>query len=148
MLYIELRTFIHSTNIYFIYHALVTVLGFPGGSLVKNLPANAGDARDSDLISGSGRSPGAGSGNLLQYSCLENSMDRGGWWALVHGAAKSQTQLSNSTHTHTGKLNKDQSLHLAEKCSSSNELRWRGRVDTGRIQSRLQNIYFLRTKLD
>ena len=116
--------------------------------MVMNSPADSGDTGGMGLIPGSGRSPGEGNGKHTSIFCLENSMDRGGWWALVHGAAKSQTQLSNSTHTHTGKLNKDQSLHLAEKCSSSNELRWRGRVDTGRIQSRLQNIYFLRTKLD
>ena len=50
--------------------------------MIKNLPANAGDM---DLIPGLGRSPGAGNGNPLQYSCLENSMDRGDWWARVHG---------------------------------------------------------------
>ena len=64
-------------------------------AVVKNLAANAGDA---DSISGSGRSPGGGNGNLLQCSCLENSMDRGAWWAAVHGVAKSWTQLS--THTY------------------------------------------------
>ena len=53
--------------------------------MIKNLPANAGDVRDSGLIPGPGRSPGGGHGNLLQYSCLENPMDRGAWWATVHG---------------------------------------------------------------
>ena len=53
--------------------------------VVKNLPANAGDIRDEGLISGSERSPGAGNGNPLQYSCLENPTDRGAWWAIVHG---------------------------------------------------------------
>ena len=62
--------------------------------LVKNLPASAGDVRDMGSIPGLGRSPGGGWGNLLHYSCLENSMDRGAWWATVHGIAKSQTQLS------------------------------------------------------
>ena len=62
--------------------------------VVKNLPANAGDRRDSGWIPGSGRSPGGGSGNPLQYSCLEKSTDRGTWWAAVHGVAESQTQLS------------------------------------------------------
>ena len=66
--------------------------GFPGGSVVKNLPANAGDEGS---IPGSGRSPEEGNGNSLQYYCLENSMDRGAWWAIVHGAAKSWTQLSD-----------------------------------------------------
>ena len=54
---------------------------FPGGAAVKNPPANAGDARVAGSISGSGRSPGTGNGNPLQYSCLENPMDRGAWWA-------------------------------------------------------------------
>ena len=59
--------------------------------VVKNPPANAGDARDVGLIPGSGRSPGVGNGNPFQYSCLENSMDRGAWRATVHGITKSQT---------------------------------------------------------
>ena len=59
--------------------------------VVKNPPANAGDTRDMGSIPESGRSPGIGSGNLLQYSCLENSIDRGAWWAIVHGTAKKQT---------------------------------------------------------
>ena len=67
-------------------------LGFPGGSVVKSLPANAGDT---GLISGSGRSPGEGNGNPLQYSHLENSVDRGAWRAIVHSVAKSQTSLSD-----------------------------------------------------
>ena len=53
--------------------------------VVKNLPANAGDVRDGGLIPGSGRSPGEGNGNLLQYSCLESHTDRVAWWAVVHG---------------------------------------------------------------
>ena len=56
--------------------------------MVKNLPANAGDV---GLIPGSGRCPGGGHGNLLQYSCLKNPMDRGAWQATVHGVTKSQT---------------------------------------------------------
>ena len=55
--------------------------------VVKKPSANAGDARDASLIPGLGRSPGLGNGNPLQYSCLENSMDRGAWWAIVHGFA-------------------------------------------------------------
>ena len=58
----------------------------PGGSTVKNSPTSAGDA---DSIPGSGRSPEEGNGNPLQYSCLENSMDGGAWWATVHRVAKS-----------------------------------------------------------
>ena len=61
--------------------------------VVKNPPANAGDLRDEDSIPGLGRSPGEGNSNPLQYSCLENPIDRGTWWATVHGVTKSQTQL-------------------------------------------------------
>ena len=67
--------------------------GFPCGSVVKNLPANAGDARDTGSIPGLYRSPGEGNGNPLQYSCLGNSTGRGAWWATVHGVAKSPTPL-------------------------------------------------------
>ena len=63
--------------------------------MVKNLPASAGDAEDMGLISGSGRPSGVGNGNPLQYSCLDNSMNRGAWRAIVHGVTKSLTQLSN-----------------------------------------------------
>ena len=66
----------------------------PSGMVAKNLPASAGDARDASLISGSGRSPGEGNGNSLQYSCLENSIDKGAWWATVHEDPKSRTWLS------------------------------------------------------
>ena len=62
---------------------------------LKNPPATAGDARDSGLIPGSGRSPGEGNGNPLWHSCLENSMDREACRAIVHGVAKSQTPLSD-----------------------------------------------------
>ena len=59
--------------------------------VLKNPPANSGDLRDVGSIPGSGRSPGEGNGNPLQYSCLENYMDRGAWWATVHGVAKRGT---------------------------------------------------------
>ena len=61
--------------------------------VVKNPPADAGDVRDEGSIPGSGRSGGGGRGSPRQYSCLENPMDRGAWWATVHTVAKSQTQL-------------------------------------------------------
>ena len=67
-------------------------MDFPGGSEGKELACSAGDL---GLIPGSGRSPGEGNGNLLQYSCLEHSMDRGAWRATVHRVTKSQTCLSD-----------------------------------------------------
>ena len=69
---------------------------FPGGSEDKASARNAGDP---GLIPGLGRSPGEGNGNLLQYSCLENPMDRGARWATVHGVAKSRTRLRDFTFT-------------------------------------------------
>ena len=66
----------------------MTTWGFPGGSVVKNQPANAGDVRDASSTPGSGRAPGAGHGNPRQCSCLENPMDRGAWRATVHSVAK------------------------------------------------------------
>ena len=69
----------------------VVVLGFPGGWVVKNLLANAGDVRDAGSISGSGRSSGGGNDNPLQHPCLEKSMDKGAWQATGHEVTKSQT---------------------------------------------------------
>ena len=66
------------------------MVDFPGGTVVKNLPATARDTRDSVSIPGLESFPGVGNGNPLQYSCLETSMDRGAWWATVHGVAKIQ----------------------------------------------------------
>ena len=66
------------------------VQGFPGGSEVKASACNAGDLGS---IPGSGRSPGEGNGNPLQYSCLENPMEGGAWWAAVHEVTKSRTRL-------------------------------------------------------
>ena len=71
---------------------------FPGGAVVKNPPASPGDTGDTGLIPGLGRSLRGGNGNPLQYSCLENSTDRGAWWATVHGVAESDT--TEHTHTH------------------------------------------------
>ena len=68
-------------------------LDFPGGSVVKNLPANEGAAGDVGSIQGAGRFPGGGNGNPLQYSCLENPRDGGAWWAAVYGVAQSLTRL-------------------------------------------------------
>ena len=105
--------FFFSRLLYSLYDILINLLGGRGNILeknnqdqvlnsggasqvalvVKNPPASAGDVRDTDLIPGSGRSPGEGRGNSLQYSCLENPMDRGAWQAAVHRVAKSRTQL-------------------------------------------------------
>ena len=77
-------------------------LGASQGELaVENLPTSAGGLRDVGSISGLGRSPGGGHGNPLQYSCLENPMDRGARWATVHRVTKSRTRLSNLAHTCT-----------------------------------------------
>ena len=68
--------------------------GLPGSAVVKNVPANTGDVRDAGSIPGSGRSPGVGNGNPPWYSCLEDSMGRGDWWATAHGVTKNLTRLS------------------------------------------------------
>ena len=79
----------------FVYIPVLPVMrDFSGGSVVKNQPADAGDAGDMDLIPKLGWYPGVGNGNQLQCSCLENPMDSGAWWATVHGVAKGQTWLS------------------------------------------------------
>ena len=70
-------------------------MGFPHGSADKESTCKAGDTGNMGSIPGSGRSPGGGNGNPLQYSCSEHSMDRGAWQAMVHGVTKSQTHLSN-----------------------------------------------------
>ena len=70
-------------------------LGIPSDSVGKELSCSAGDTGDADSIPGSGRSPGAGNGNPLQYFCLKNPMDRGAWQATVQSVAKGQTCLSN-----------------------------------------------------
>ena len=68
--------------------------------MAENPPASVGDTRDTGSIPGSRRYPGVGNGNPLQYSCLENYMDRGAWWATVHGVTKSQTWLSDWAQSH------------------------------------------------
>ena len=70
-------------------------MGFPGGAVVKNPLANAGDTRDAGSIPGQEESPGGGNGNPLQYSCLDNPTDRGAWWATVHGVG---TKLDMTDH--------------------------------------------------
>ena len=71
-----------------------SAMNFPRAETIKNLPTDTGAARGGGSIPGLGRSPGEGNGNPLQYSCLETSMDRGVWWAALHGVTKIWTQLS------------------------------------------------------
>ena len=87
--------------------------------VVKSPPGNAGDAEDAGSIPGLGTSHGEGNGTPLQYSCLENPMDRGAWWAAVHGVAKSRARLSDFTFTFH--------FHLLEKelATHSSVLAWR-----------------------
>ena len=85
------------------------VIGFPGGSDGKACAYNVGDLGS---IPGLGRSPGEGNGNPLQYSCVENPMDGGAWWAAIHGVAKSRTRLSDFTFTfHFHALEKEMATH-------------------------------------
>ena len=94
-------------------------MDFSGGAVARNPPANEGEAEDSGSIPESGRSPGAGNGTPLQYSCLENPMDRGAWWAAVHVVAKSRTRLNDFTFTfHFHALEKEITTH-------SSVLAWR-----------------------
>ena len=106
----------------------VTLSGFPAGSDCKESACQAGDL---GLIPGSGRSPGEGNGNPLQYSCLENSMDKGAWWATVHGVTKSRTQLNDFTFTFP--------LHALEKemATHSSVLAWKipGTAEPGGLPS-------------
>ena len=82
-------------------------VGLPGGSVVKNLPANSGEAGDLGSIPGWGRSLGGANGNPLRDSCLEKPMDRGAWRATVHGIAKRQTWLKGLS-IHTRRLSRSQ----------------------------------------
>ena len=78
-------------------------LSFPDGSVIKNPPVSSGDLRDMDSIPESGRSPGEGNSNSFQSSCLDNSMDKGAWWAIVHMVANRHDWVSTHTHRHTCK---------------------------------------------
>ena len=94
---------------------------FPGDAVVKHPSANAGDTGDLGLVSGLGLSPDVGNGNRLQYSCLENSKDRGAWWTIVQEVAKNRTWLS--THNQNSDSNKFNSPIKKSKLLSSDVLR-------------------------
>ena len=85
------------------------------GLLVKNLPASVGDERDMSSIPSLGRFPPVGNSNSLWYFCLENSMDRGGWWAVVHEVAKSWKQVSDWARTHNIQYNSTHSQKNGDK---------------------------------
>ena len=93
-------------------------MGFPGGSDGKESARNAGDPGS---IPGSGRSPGEGNGNPLQYPCLENPMDGGAWQATVYGVAKSLTRLSDFTSIHKEEMGR-MNIYISE----ISELKWTG----------------------
>ena len=100
-LLVSLQTLFYEYSKQSFIHVYAYIRTFQVVLVVRNLSANAGDVRDAGSIPGLGRSPVERHGNPLQYSCLENHMDRGAWWATVHGVAKSWTRLKwLSTHTH------------------------------------------------
>ena len=124
-------------------------MGFSGGSVDKESACNAGDAEDIGLIPGSGRSPGGGHGNLLQYSCLENPTDRGTWRAAIHRIPKSWTWVkwqSMHTHVQTPALTPacyalqcfNLTLELKEKGSYSHDSRIEGLIAPEMVS--LQNV--------
>ena len=96
-------------NLQHLFQIILKHEGFLGGSVVKNLPANTGDARDAGSIPGSGRFPGGGNGNPLEYSCLENPMDSGAWQITDHGIEKNQTWLEQFS-MHSGKQQSNKSM--------------------------------------
>ena len=100
------------------------VRGSPDGLVVKNPPANAGDTRDAGSVPESGRTPAGGYGSPLQYSRLENPMDRGAWWATVHSVPQSQTRLKwPSRHTEVGE---EARVHRRPCCSECRKCLLRG----------------------
>ena len=105
---------------------------------VKNLPPNAGDKRDAGLIPELERSPREGYGNRLQYSCLENPIDRGTWWAIVHRVAKNQTRLSNLAHKHNAAAAAAKSLQSCPTLCDTRDSSPPGSPIPGIFQARTQ----------
>ena len=88
--------------IYWAFHVVISCFEpFPGGAVIKEPPASTGDSRGAGSVPGSGSSPGGGHGNPLQYSCLENSMNRRSWQTIVHGISESDTTVRTCARTHT-----------------------------------------------
>ena len=108
--------------------------GFPGGLVVKNQPTSAGDSGEASSIPGLGRSPGGGNGNPLQYSCLENPMDRGAWWAASHGVTKSQTWLGMCAQNH----------QLSWSCTPDQQELWKINICCFKLQF-FEAIYYVIT---
>ena len=104
--------------------------------VVKNLPVNAGDTRDTGSTPGSGRSPGVGNGHPLQFSCLENPMDRGTQWATVHGGHKETDTTEATQHTYIYILTTSSNQEKA-MASHSSTLAWKipWTEEPGRLQS-------------
>ena len=95
-IYVKTKPFLTGFKGTFILHEILSIPGFPGSSDGKECACSTGDPGS---IPGLGRSSGEGNGTPLQYPCLGNPMDQGAWWAEVHGVSKSQTRLSDLTHT-------------------------------------------------
>jgi len=102
LIYLRTTKSVHSRTYVFlsVIGEIISFWGFPGGAVVKNPLANAGDAEDAGSIPRLGRSPGGGNGNPLQYSCLENSMGREAWQATMHGVSKT-LRVPKSLHNYT-----------------------------------------------
>ena len=107
-----------------LFNGTLSLGGSPSGLAVKNPPANA---RDAGLIPESGRSPGEGNGNPLQYSCLGNSMDRRVWRAIVHGVAKSRTQLSDWLYYNSNKFPHHLSIPFSQATPQIHSTNWKRR---------------------
>ena len=105
------------------WYYLKHIQGFPGGPVVRNLPANTGYTRDVGSIPGLGRSPGGGQGNPLQYSCLENPMDRGAWQVTLHGVAKRRAWLKGHTCLHKG-YSSEKNLNSGKERRGKHIKRW------------------------
>ena len=119
---ILIHSFIHAGNLCYVLHS---IFSSQVALVVKNLPANSGDAREVGSVPGWGRSPGEGNGNPLQYFCLENFMDRRAWRATVHGVTKGQTWLTTSTtSTQPGEASSESMREDLYPCGSIGIMNW------------------------